>query len=429
MATPPDQRGAGQEARPDVGRPVPEPLARTENAVWHEQRAVPRRPALADIDARLIKDSFSRAMADPARAMEHFFARLFAANPEVRVLFPLTMIQTRHAMYDALACLIMATDRPAECERLLGQLARDHRKFGVKEKHYRPFFDALLGAVEQLAADAWTGRTTAAWQAALDYFAAVMREAAAQDAIDQPAWWVGEIVRHDLRTPTIAVLTIRPDKPLRYIPGQHVPVKVPRWPRVWRSYSIANAPRDNGLLDIHVRAVPGGVVSTALVGHCQAGDTLVLGAARGDMVAESGSQRDLVCVAGGTGLAPLKAIVESVVCAAGQGRRRNIGLYLGVSRAQDLYDMRDLSTLRLAYPSLTLIPVTDQQPGASGSDGSLPEVIGMHPSFRDTDVYVSGPYGMVAGVVRLLSRRVPADRLHHDSLTALRIASHPATQD
>jgi NAD(P)H-flavin reductase/hemoglobin-like flavoprotein len=423
-----------------VATPVPERFARTESSAWHQARPAAGHAAAghgaagsvssagpglpAEFDTTLIKGSFARASADQALMMELFFARLFAANPEIRVLFPLAMTATRHAVYDALARLIQVIDEPADCQQLLGQLARDHRKFGVKEKHYRPFFDALLATVEQLAARAWTPQTAAAWQAALDHFAAVIRDAAAQDAISQPAWWVGEIVRHDLRTPTIAVLTIRPDKPLRYLPGQYVPVQVPRWPRVWRSYSIANAPRENGLLDIHVRAMPGGVISTALAGHCRPGDTLVLGAARGDMVVSAGSQRDLVCVAGGTGLAPVKAIIESVVCAASQGRRRNISLYLGVRQPDDLYDMRDLSTLALAYPSLTLIPVVGHQAG--GPAGGLLDVVAAHPSFRDTDVYLSGPYGMVASTARALSRRVPAGRLHHDPLPALAAASRSA---
>jgi NAD(P)H-flavin reductase/hemoglobin-like flavoprotein len=390
---------------------------------------VPSRNTLSDFDARLIKDSFSRAMADPPRAMEYFYARLFVQNPEIRMLFPLAMTRTRLAAFDALAKLIWNIDSPKTCEQSLRQLACDHRKFGVKDKHYQPFFDALLATIEQFSGAAWTAAVAAAWQGGLGYFAAVMRAAAAADAATHPAWWVGEIVQHDLRTPTIAVITIRPDKPLHYQPGQYVCVQVPRWPRAWRNYSIANAPRDNGLIDLHVRAVPGGAISTALVSHCGTGDTLVLGAARGDMLLEPAGEHDLVCVAGGTGLAPLKAIIESVVCATRHGRRRVISLYHAVRQPEDLYDLRDLNTLALAYPSLTVIGVTGPARGGPVADGGLADVLARHPSFRDTDVYVSGPWGMVSGTVRTLSRRVPADRVHHDSLHALRAAGRPASED
>src|SRR5260370_7087805 len=159
-----------------------------------------------------------------------------------------------------------------------------------------------------------------------------MGTAAAADAEVQPAWWTGEIVQHDRRTETVAVLTIRPDRPLSYVAGQYVQVQTLRWPRTWRSYSIANAPRASGLLDIHVRAVPGGMVSSALVSHCGTGDIVLLGAARGGMRVSDDPARDLVCVAGGTGLAPLKAIPEAVVGAAGHGSRPRITPYSRLRR-------------------------------------------------------------------------------------------------
>ena len=69
----------------------------------------------------------------------------------------------------------------------------------------------------------------------------------------------------ELRGPDIAVLTLQPEQPLNYLPGQHISVQTPHWPRLWRTYSIANAPRPDGLIRLHVRAVPGGLVSPVLV--------------------------------------------------------------------------------------------------------------------------------------------------------------------
>ena len=71
---------------------------------------------------------------------------------------------------------------------------------------------------------------------------------------------------------------------------------------------------------------------------------------------------------------------------------------MGARRGGDLYDMRDLATLRLAYPALTLVPVAEAdldsregRPSAfSGPAGRLPEVVARHASFRDTEVYVAG---------------------------------------
>jgi len=327
--------------------------------------------------------------------MEYLYARLFADNPGLRGLFPYTMTQTRVAVFGLLARLVGMLDDEEATQGALGQLARDHRKFGVKEKHYRPFFDALFAMAEHVGGPVLTAEMAAAWRSALDYFAAVMSAAAAADARSQPAWWTGEVVQHDRRTETVAVLTIRPDRPLTYTAGQYIEVQAPRWPRVWRRYSIANAPRENGLIDIHVRAVPGGLVSNALVSHCATGDAVLLSSARGDMTVPADPDRDLVCVGGGTGLAPVKAIIEEVVGAARHGRRRAITLYVGARRSRDLYDMRDLETLRLAYPSLTVIPVAEHELDFAGRVGRLPDVVWTHPSFRDCDLYVAGPAGLV----------------------------------
>jgi len=408
---------------------VPPQFAHTESSARLRQPGTQPGSPDASFDRPLVRDLLAHLITDPDVAMEYFYARLFTDNPGLRGLFPYTMTQTRVAVFGMLARLVWNLDDEEATQAALGQLARDHRKFGVKEKHYQPFFDALFAMAEYVAGPVWTTDMAVAWRSALDYFAAAMSAAAAADAQSQPAWWTGEVVQHDRRTDTVAVLTIRPDRPLRYAAGQYIEVQAPRWPRIWRRYSIANAPRENGLIDLHVRAVPGGLVSNALVSHCATGDAVLLSSARGDMAVPADPGRDLVCVGGGTGLAPVKAITEEVVGAARQGRRRAITLYVGARRSRDLYDMRDLETLRLAYPSLTVIPVAEHELDFAGRVGRLPDVVWAHPSFRDCDVYLAGPAGMVSATAKALSRRVPSDRLHHDPLEALQLARRPPGPD
>ncbi len=395
-------------------------IARTDSSA----RLADEEPAVTvpvtQADKQAVMNSFGRLAASRQFAMEYLYARLFVQHPELRALFPLSMEHTRATTFGMLAKLVSSLQDPRGTDALLAELGRDHRKFGVKDDHYQPFFEALLATVEQVSGPEWTEPVSRAWRTTLMHFATSMRSAAAQDATTQPAWWIGEVVQHDLRTPTIAVLTIRPDRPLTYQPGQYISVQVAKWPRLWRRYSIANAPRENGLLDIHVRAVPGGMVSTALVSHTGTGDTLTLASARGDLRVPANVDRDVVCVAGGTGIAPIKAIVEAIVMQTRQGKRRSVTLYIGARRDSDLYDMRDLATLRLAYPALNLIRVIDEV------DGLLPEAVKKHASFRNTEVYVAGPAGLVSATVRALANRVPSDRFHHDSLDALTTASRPA---
>ena len=85
------------------------------------------------------------------------------------------------------------------------------------------------------------------------------------------------------------------------------------------------------------------------------------------MTADTYSPRDVLCLAGGTGLAPVKAIIEAITRTPVPGRRREIVLYFGARRHQDLYDLAELQEMELAYPWLQVIPAVSDEPPAMTS--------------------------------------------------------------
>jgi NAD(P)H-flavin reductase/hemoglobin-like flavoprotein len=352
--------------------------------------------------------------------MEYFYARLFVQYPEMRSMFPHSMQDHMERVFTALEYMVWNIDSPGPLTKSLGQLGRDHRKFGVKERHYEAFLAVLVDTVRHFCGHYWTDRTQAAWDAALGHAGSVMVAAAKRDAALRPPWWIGEIVQHDRRGPDLAVLTIKTDRPLRYVPGQYVSVQVPRWPRVWRNFSIGNAPRDNGLLDLHVRAVPGGMVSGSLVHSLGPGDTVLLGQPRGEMTAPGDAGRDILCIAGGTGLAPTKAIIEAVIKAKRAGSDPKIGLLFGVRTEKDLYDLPDLRTLQSGYPGFLVIPVVSDDPGFAGVKGTLPGVVARYESYEGKDIFVSGPPPMVRATVSVLEGRASAGSIRYDPPDATR---------
>ena len=392
----------------------PATLARTESAAQPQKET--RKPVTAaGIEPRLVKESFARiASAGPA-AMEYFFARLFTVSPRTRTLFPMSMTTVRERLFATLARLIGSLDDPPHRAEILSHLGRVHRRFGVTEAHYAAFFATLRDTAEHFTGSEWTPETATAWQATLDYVAGTMKAAAADDAQTSPPWWIAEIVSHDLRSPGVAVLRLRTDQPLPYQAGQYVPVQVTKWPRVWRPYSIAAAPRSRGLIELHVRAVPGGLVSNTLVHHSDAGDCVLLGAPDGSMTLAD-SDRDLLCVAGGTGLAPIKAIIEQALAKPPYSPARKITLLFGARQHFDLYDLEDLQLLESACPSLRVIPVLSDEPGYSGLTGTLPDVVGSLGVFENTEAYVCGPPAMVTQTADLLAASIPESQLHYDPL-------------
>jgi len=382
------------------------------------QKAVPGAAGKADVTPvsnwRLVKQTFAAATSDSVATSEYFYARLFAVNPGIRALFPTSMTVQRERMFDALSRVIRSLDSEPECTALLRQIGREHRRYGVLEKHCAWFFAALRDTVEHRAGSLWTAEACAAWQRATEYFAATMRDAAKHD--ETPAWWVGEIISHELRSPGVAVVRLQTEQPMPYQAGQYVRVQVARWSRVWRPYSLATAPRPGAPLELHVRAVPGGLVSNTLVHHSDVGDCVLLGEADGQMtLAESG--RDLLCVAGGTGLAPIKAIIEQAIAADKDASQpRTITLYVGARQHFDLYDLEDLQLLEAAHPALHVIPVLSEQPGYAGLTGMLPDVVKAQGIKPDTEAYICGPPCMVRHAAAVLGVSIQQSQIHHDKL-------------
>lgn len=362
-------------------------------------------------------------------AMTYFYGQLFAMDAEIAAVFPAALDSQRRRFFHALRRIAQGLDDPAAVTPYLERLGRAHRKYGIREKQFAVFRRALLATMRQFCGEAWTEAAEAAWATAFDNAAQVMLNAAHSEP--GPAWWISTVVGTEVRSPGIAVLTLLPDQPLRFLPGQHVSVQTLHWPRLWRTYSIANAPRPDGTITLHVRAAEGGMVSHALVHHVKAGDPLVLGAPAGSMIADVTSRRDVLCLAGGTGLAPVKAIIEAIITTPfrGNGRRREIALYVGARRHQDLYDLAALRDMELGYPWLQVLPAVSAEPAGSGLAGTVPTgdvlpgdvLAGTIPqlaakaSWPGRDIYISGPDEMIRKTVRILAGLgAPRDRIHYD---------------
>ncbi|MCK8433814.1 flavohemoprotein [Streptomyces sp. D2-8] len=363
-------------------------------------------------DALLIR----RAMAEVApvsdKVTSYFYALLFVRYPDLRSLFPAAMDTQRDRLLRALLTAAEHIDNKDVLVDYLQNLGRGHRKYGTRAEHYPAVGECLIGALSKYAAGVWSAEMEAAWVRAYTTISQVMIDAAAADELRAPAWWYAEIVTHDLRTPDVAVVTVRPDQPYPFLAGQYTSLETPWWPRIWRHYSFASAPRSDGLLSFHVKAVPAGWVSNALVHRARPGDIIRLGPPAGSMTVDHTTDSGLLCLGGGTGIAPIKALVEDV---AEHGDRRSVEVFYGARTDHDLYDIDTMLRLQQTHPWLSVRAIIDQQ-----AHQQLPDAIRAYGPWNEFDAYLSGPPGMIrSGVDALRDSGIPSDRIRHDSVEEL----------
>lgn len=135
--------------------------------------------------------------------------------------------------------------------------------------------------------------------------------------------------------PSLASLGIEVDADLRFLPGQYVALRFRGTPR---PYSVACSPNADGI-ELCLRRVPGGDLTGELFEHVEPSDRVVVRGPGGEFVLGPPSGRDLAFLATGTGVAPLKSMIEYTF-EAGQdvhgGTERDVWLFLGASWADDL---------------------------------------------------------------------------------------------
>ncbi|MEV7090370.1 globin domain-containing protein [Streptomyces sp. NPDC093085] len=390
---------AAPSGQPSVVRPAPAPP---------DPNASP--------DAILVRRTMAEVGPMADQLTSYFYSLLFVRHPELRALFPVAMDAQRDRLLKALLTAAEHMDSPAVLTDYLRQLGRGHRKYGTQSAHYPAVGEALMGALARYASACWDEETEAAWVRTYTTISQIMIDAAAENEQYAPAWWQAEVVAHESRTSDIAVVTVRPDQPYPFLAGQYTSLETPWWPRVWRHYSFASAPRPDGLLSFHVKAVPAGWVSNALVHHARPGDVLRLGPPAGSMTVDHTTDNGLLCLGGGTGIAPIKALIEDV---AEHGHRRPVEVFYGARSDQDLYDIETMLELQSTHPWLSVRPVVAEGPTA-GLTGRLPDAVLDHGPWHEFDAYLSGPPGMIRSSLDALRvSGIPAERIRHDSLEEL----------
>lgn len=226
-------------------------------------------------------------------------------------------------------------------------------------------------------------------------------------------------------------LVIRPDAPMPYDAGQFMLVDVPGVPG-YRGWSMAGYEATGETLTFTVKLMPGGSVSGWLSAADRAGVPVTLFGPLGKASFQpERDAADLVCVAGGSGLAPILSILDRAA-GAGHFAAHRADIFIGVRAFEDLYEMDRLLAIAEAYPDRVALTLafSDKRPSNTEQDslsraviaeGFVHEVMGeaMAGKFEGVLAYLAGPPQMVDAAMRLLvlQGKVPPARIRYDKFS------------
>lgn len=216
-----------------------------------------------------------------------------------------------------------------------------------------------------------------------------------------------EDLAHDVRR-----LILSLSKPLAHSPGQYVQLQFT--PSHIRPYSMAGLPGDDHL-EFHVRIIPGGRVTSHIAGQLKVGDTVRVTGPLGSAYLRRKHTGPMLCVAGGTGLAPILSILRGAIA---EGMRNPMHVYFGVRSPRDIYGLQWLQQLSDVHPLLKLQVVV-----ASGGNtrtqrcGLVTEAIASElPDLAGWRAYLCGSPPMVEAATLLARQKgICTDHIYADA--------------
>lgn len=215
-----------------------------------------------------------------------------------------------------------------------------------------------------------------------------------------------DVMRVKLRLPPTVNFT--------FIPGQYIDVIGINGTR--RNYSLANGDFLNSLLELHVRAVPGGIMSDYWFNQAKPNDLLRLNGPLGTFFLRDNANADVFFLATGTGIAPFKAILESLTQVTEVQRPNSITVLWGGRKPEDLYI--DIATIPGQHRCIPVISRSNE--GWIGAKGYVQDhLLSLAPDLSNAAVYACGSASMINGAKQsLCSAGLSSKRFYSDAFVS-----------
>ena len=210
-------------------------------------------------------------------------------------------------------------------------------------------------------------------------------------------------------------LKLPPPAEINFKAGQFVQFEVPPYALtsepVYRAYSLSSDARLKDEIEMEIRYVPNGICTTYVHRHLKVGDKATVNGPYGDFYLRE-TDRDLILVAGGSGMAPIKSILHQMQH---ENNARRTRYFFGARAVRDLFLLEEMKAFEQQLPDFAFIPALsapDPEDHWSGERGMITEVVDSHVETTDnTEAYLCGSPLMIDACIEVLKKKGMAEEL------------------
>jgi CDP-4-dehydro-6-deoxyglucose reductase len=214
------------------------------------------------------------------------------------------------------------------------------------------------------------------------------------------------------RTPRIVELRLMPlGAPMRFWPGQYVAITAPSRRGQPRHYSLAQAPRYDGMIVLQITRVEGGVTSRWLHENVEIGATLPISGPYGAFIGDPKAETPVLCLAAGSGQAPILSLADAALR---RGYSAPVTLLFSARTADDVYAQGQLAYWTHMHRNFkSLITLTREQRGGM-LHGRIPDILpGLFPDLSAYSVFIAGSPAFSESCLRVVKQLGARDELLH----------------
>ena len=206
---------------------------------------------------------------------------------------------------------------------------------------------------------------------------------------------------------------------MEYKAGQFVQILTPEYKlsdeQVFRAYSMSSVPSDKNVIELEIRLVPDGICTTWVHQYLKEGDEVTINGPYGDFHLRD-TERDIICIAGGSGNAPIKSILLDM---AEKGNNRKVDYFYGARTKRDLVMPDEMAAISEKLPNYNYIPVLSEaaeDDDWNGETGFVTEAVDRFLKSGDNvEAYLCGSPGMIDACIKVLTDKgVPEELIYYD---------------